>query len=135
MDDPNESFVNMNNVINFQWILDCQSKSDILLIDSREKQKNEIDKQLISTMMSNPFGGQMDQYFAYLFLEITRETIIEDTLNSLLREDINFRKPLRIKFVGELGVDEGGVQKEFFLLLIRKLLDPAYTMFTFNEES
>jgi ubiquitin-protein ligase E3 A len=77
----------------------------------------------------------MDQYFAYLFLEITRETIIEDTLNSLLREDINFRKPLRIKFVGELGVDEGGVQKEFFLLLIRKLLDPAYTMFTFNEES
>jgi hypothetical protein len=34
-----------------------------------------------------------------------------------------------------LGVDEGGVQKEFFQLLIRKLFDPAYTMFTYNEES
>ena len=61
-------------------------------------------------MLQNPFGAQnMDQYFAYLVLEINRETIIEDTLNSLVREDINFRKPLRIKFVGELGVDEGGV--------------------------
>jgi ubiquitin-protein ligase E3 A len=56
----------------------------------------------------------MDEYFAYLFLEINRDTIIEDTLNSLTRSDINFRKPLRIKFIGELGVDEGGVQKEFF---------------------
>jgi ubiquitin-protein ligase E3 A len=65
-------------------------------------------------MVLNPFGGQMDQYFAYLFLEISRETIIEDTLNSLVREDVNLRKPLRIKFIGELGVDEGGVQKEFF---------------------
>jgi hypothetical protein len=57
MDDPNESFVNMNNVINYPWILDCQSKSDILFIDSREKQKKEIDKQLISNMVLNPFGA------------------------------------------------------------------------------
>jgi ubiquitin-protein ligase E3 A len=56
----------------------------------------------------------MDQYLAFLYIEINRETIIEDTLNSLIREDINFRKALRIQFVGELGVDEGGVQKEFF---------------------
>jgi hypothetical protein len=56
----------------------------------------------------------MDQYFAYLLLEIQRETIIEDTLNSLVNGDVNLRKPLRVKFIGELGVDEGGVQKEFF---------------------
>ena len=77
----------------------------------------------------------MDQYFAYLYIEINRDTIIEDTLNSLIRSDINFRKPLRVKFNGELGVDEGGVQKEFFQLLIRKLLDPNYTMFTYKEDS
>jgi hypothetical protein len=40
---------------------------------------------------------------------VNRDSIIEDTLNSLIREDINFKKPLRIKFIGELGVDEGGV--------------------------
>lgn len=77
----------------------------------------------------------MDENFAYLYLEINRESIVEDTLNSLIREDLNFRKPLRIKFVEELGVDEGGVQKEFFQLLIRKLFDSSYTMFIYYEDS
>jgi hypothetical protein len=49
-----------------------------------------------------------------LYLEINRDSIIEDTLNSLIREDMNFRKPLKVKFIHEPGVDEGGVQKEFF---------------------
>ena len=69
---------------------------------------------MLNTVIANPFGGPMDQFFAYLFIEINRETIIEDTLNSLIRSDINYRKKLRIQFMGELGVDEGGVQKEFF---------------------
>lgn len=47
--------------------------------------------------------------FAYLNIEIKRDMLIENTLNSLLREGINFRKPLKIKFIGEPGVDEGGV--------------------------
>lgn len=136
LQDPNESYVNANNVLNYPWVLDCQAKSDILLIDSRLKQKQQIDNDIINRMLINPFGGQeLDEHFAYLFIEVRRETIIEDTLNALVREGINFRKPLRIKFVGEPGVDEGGVQKEFFQLLIRKLFDPAYTMFTHNPES
>lgn len=45
----------------------------------------------------------------YLYLKINRQNIIEDTLNSLVSSDLNLRKPLRIKFVEELGVDEGGV--------------------------
>ena len=71
--------------------------------------KGEIDKEIINNVLVNPFGNHIDQYFAYLYLEINRDSIIEDTLNSLVREDINFKKPLRIKFIGELGVDEGGV--------------------------
>lgn len=109
MKDPNESYVNITNLINFQWILDTQSKSDILFIDSREKMRGEIDKEMINNLLINPFNNHIDQYFAYLYLEINRDSIVEDTLNSLVREDLNFKKPLRIKFVGELGVDEGGV--------------------------
>jgi hypothetical protein len=71
--------------------------------------RGEIDKEIINNLLINPFNNHIDQYFAYLYLEINRECIIEDTLNSLVREDLNFKKPLRIKFVGELGVDEGGV--------------------------
>jgi ubiquitin-protein ligase E3 A len=37
--------------------------------------------------------------------------------------------------LGEEGVDEGGVQKEFFQLIVREIFDSKYGMFTFNEES
>jgi ubiquitin-protein ligase E3 A len=45
------------------------------------------------------------------------------------------KKQLRVQFLGEEGVDEGGVQKEFFQLIVRELFDSKYGMFSFNEES
>ena len=50
----------------------------------------------------------------HLNLLIRREFLVEDALNNLVSDNLNFRKPLRVKFVNEPGVDEGGVQKEFF---------------------
>lgn len=108
--DPNQSYVNDQNLISFPWLLDSQSKSDLIFIDSRLKMKSEIDKEILS----NLFHANLQQNFAHLTLEVGRDTLIEDTLNSLVREDLNFRKPLKVMFKGELGVDEGGVQKEFF---------------------
>ena len=35
---------------NYSWILDTQSKSDILFLDSREKMKGEIDKELMRNL-------------------------------------------------------------------------------------
>ena len=32
-------------------------------------------------------------------------------------------------------MDVGGVRKEFFLLLLRDILDPVYGMFTYKEDS
>jgi ubiquitin-protein ligase E3 A len=43
---------------------------------------------------------------------------------------MNFNMPIRVVFAGEPGQDEGGVQKEFFMLLLRSLLDPNFAMFT-----
>lgn len=37
--------------------------------------------------------------------------------------------------VGEEAVDEGGVLKEFFMLISRELLTPDYGMFKYYEES
>lgn len=42
---------------------------------------------------------------------------------------------MRVQFLGEEGVDEGGVQKEFFQLIVREIFDSKYGMFTFNDES
>lgn len=38
-------------------------------------------------------------------------------------------------FDGEEAVDAGGVTKEFFLLLLKELMDPVYGMFTQYTES
>jgi len=79
-------------------------------MDSRDRMKGEIDKELINNLFS--YNGGMD--FAYLNIEVNRSALIEDTLNALVRDTLNFRKPLKVKFIGEPGIDEGGVQKEFF---------------------
>lgn len=42
--------------------------------------------------------------------------------------------PCQVKFIGEEGVDEGGVQKEFFQLLVRQCFNPDFGMFTYDEE-
>lgn len=54
-------------------------------------------------------------------------------MNIICNSNINLRKPLRVSFKGEQGIDEGGVKKEFFMLLIKELFDPNYGMFTYNE--
>ena len=46
---------------------------------------------------------------------------------------IDLRKQLRVEFSGEEGIDEGGLQKEFFQLLVEKLFDPMNGMvYTIN---
>jgi hypothetical protein len=47
----------------------------------------------------------------------------------------DFKKPLKVQFVGEEGIDEGGVQKEFFQLIVAEILDPKFGMFVYQEES
>ncbi len=113
-----ESFEEKFCLCNYPWILNTASKSDILVWDSKDKMKGEIDKELINNLLTNlndQHPAQNHNFnFAYLYLEIHRENIIENTLNILVNGDLNYRKPLKIKFIGEPGVDEGGVQKEFF---------------------
>lgn len=43
------------------------------------------------------------------------------------RSPEDLKKPLKVQFVGEEGVDEGGVSKEFFQLIIKEILDPKVT--------
>jgi hypothetical protein len=61
---------------------------------------------------------------------------IEDSLkHSSDNELAELKKSLKIEFVGEDGVDAGGLRKEWFLLLVRHLFDPKYGMFTWDEDS
>ena len=69
-------------------------------------------------------------------VRVRRCHLLEDALNEVSRQrPRDLYKPLRVHFIGEDGVDAGGVKKEFFQLLMVELLSPDYGMLLFQEES
>ncbi|EFA75693.1 hypothetical protein PPL_10746 [Heterostelium album PN500] len=67
-------------------------------------------------------------------IRIDRENVLEDSFNqisilptSLLIQNFN------VKFVGEEGVDMGGLKKEWFSLLFKQLFDQQFGLFTTNS--
>ena len=69
-------------------------------------------------------------------VRVRRNHLVEDALDEIARQ---FRrdlfKPLRVHFIGEEGIDAGGVKKEFFQLLVAELLSPDYGMLVYQPES
>ncbi|KAJ4451050.1 hypothetical protein ANN_02486, partial [Periplaneta americana] len=47
----------------------------------------------------------------------------------------DLKKQLVVEFEGEQGIDEGGVSKEFFQLIVEEIFNPDYGMFTFQSET
>ena len=61
---------------------------------------------------------------------------MQDALNEIARQrSRDLLKPLRVHFIGEDGIDAGGVKKEFFQLLMTELLSPDYGMLVFQPVS
>jgi len=115
--------------ISFPFVLTTAMKQEILLIDSRQKQ-DRLQRQIYYGQM-----GRATAYDVYLILHIRRDAILEDTLNQLVGvESDDFKKPLKIKFDGEEGIDAGGVRKEYFALMMKMLLTPDYGMFTYEGD-
>ncbi|CAG8527024.1 7036_t:CDS:10 [Ambispora gerdemannii] len=113
----------------YPFILKPVIKANILKIESMVQMRHELQDTFFRAMfigVSSP----------YLVLEIRRDFIIRDALSNLeSKAPQDLKKQLRVQFVGEEGVDEGGVQKEFFQLVVREMFDQKYGMFSQNEES
>jgi ubiquitin-protein ligase E3 A len=75
----------------------------------------------------------------YLKLKIRRDFLIDDALAELemvaMTNPKDLKKQLFIEFDGEQGIDEGGVSKEFFQLIVEEIFNPDYGMFITNEET
>lgn len=63
-----------------------------------------------------------------------RDRLIDDALVELemvaVDNPSDLKKQLVVEFEGEQGVDEGGVSKEFFQLIVEEIFNPDYGMFT-----
>jgi len=72
----------------------------------------------------------------YLVIRVRRDHLVQDALEQLQRKSSSeLKKPLKVQFVGEVGVDEGGVQKEFFQLVIQQIFDAKYAMFQYDSDT
>merc|ERR1719436_173378 len=72
----------------------------------------------------------------WLVLKVRRTAVVQDALEQLAHYGSQqFKKPLKVVFDGEEAVDEGGVQKEFFQLLIEELYNEDFGMFERVDES
>lgn len=126
----------------YPFLFDAQTKTILLETDQAiqmQSAMNEAATRAITQMLFNPYpANSMDarHHNQFVMLNVSRENIVQDTLLELYHYDSSdLKKPLRVKFHGEEAEDAGGVKKEFFMLLLKEILDPKYGMFMEYEET
>lgn len=129
-----------SNVIvfcHYPFVLDAQAKAELMMVDARLQMHLAVTKAQRQNLQSLLMEQMIRDFSPFAFeLEVHRDRLIHDTLRHLMTtEASNYKKPLRVKFVGEEGLDAGGVQKEFFMLLLREILNPDFGMFVEDDES
>jgi len=113
------------------FVLTPEVKAKILRVESMIQQRRERQHSLRMMQM-----GVVSQPFLVLRVHRGTPHLIRSSLDEIDRHSISdLKKELRIKFVGEPGVDEGGVQKEWFQLLIAQIFDPRFGMFLEKDET
>lgn len=135
-----ESKPNALSFCNYPFVFDAQAKTILLHTDALMQMQQAIEEvqrtRLISLFSGAIAIGNIDPMHPCLVLRVCRANILHDTMTELrTKKSHDFKKPLKVQFVGEEAVDEGGVRKEFFMLLLRELLDPKYGMFAYHEET
>eukprot|EP00092_Neocalanus_flemingeri_P033110 GFUD01036005.1.p1 GENE.GFUD01036005.1~~GFUD01036005.1.p1 ORF type:complete len:1046 (+),score=311.60 GFUD01036005.1:157-3294(+) len=117
-------------ICNYPFMFDPSAKETILKTDQafsqHQAQKNAVLQMILSGQATIP----------YLMLIVSRTNIVQETITQLqMANTADLKKPLRVKFEDEEAEDAGGVTKEFFMLLIKEILNPDYGMFKEYDES
>ena len=117
----------------YPMFLSIWAKIRIMEHDARRQMEIKAREAFFNSIMSRKAINQ------YLVLKVRRDCLVEDSLRSVSevvgtgQEEI--KKGLRIEFLGEEGLDSGGLRKEWFLLLVREVFDPEHGLFVYDEDS
>lgn len=140
------------SLLDFPFLLDPTSKVRVLKIDAVSQMRVEYQNAIVhqarvqqAQRLREEIESKADELedavksamCPFLVLEVRRDHLIEDTLNQIHLKEFDLKKPLKIKYVGggEEGLDMGGLQKEFFHMIVEAVFDPGYGMFSYIEES
>ena len=110
------------------FVLEPASKSRILMYDATAQMTHEFEGAILRSL----FVGATSPY---LVVKVRRSHLIHDTLLQMGMRKDDLKKPLKVQFAGEDGIDEGGVQKEFFQLIFSQIFDVSYGMFVYDEDA
>lgn len=122
-------------ICTYPFVFDAQAKTTLLQTDAVIQMQMAVD-QAHRQNFSSIFLPVFESVNPCLILVVRRDNIVGDAMEVLRKtKNVDYKKPLKVIFVGEEAVDAGGVRKEFFLLIMRELLDPKYGMFRYYEES
>ncbi|XP_007059472.1 probable E3 ubiquitin-protein ligase HECTD2 isoform X2 [Chelonia mydas] len=116
----------------YPFIISIAAKKVIIQRDS-EQQMISMARQSLVDKVSRRQRPDMNMLF--LNLKVRRMHLVSDSLDELTRKRADLKKKLKVTFVGEAGLDMGGLTKEWFLLLIRQIFHPDYGMFTYHKDS
>ncbi|KAI7823725.1 hypothetical protein BX661DRAFT_186310 [Kickxella alabastrina] len=114
----------------YPFLLSLRAKVQIMQVDAARQMDSKVKEAVISALFQNSLMASQP----YLKLFIRRKCLVEDSLNQLATHEQDLKKRLKIEFVGEEGVDAGGLAKEWFMLLVRDLLNPLYGLFVCDAE-
>ncbi|XP_015278748.1 PREDICTED: probable E3 ubiquitin-protein ligase HERC4 isoform X3 [Gekko japonicus] len=122
-------------ICTYPFVFDAQAKTTLLQTDAFLQMQVAVD-QAHRQNFSSIFLPVFESVNPCLILIVRRDNIVGDAMEVLRKtKNIDYKKPIKVIFVGEEAVDAGGVRKEFFLLIMRELLDPKYGMFRYYDES
>ena len=121
--------------LDYMWLFNPAAKNEIIILFNQNKKRKEFIKSMHQAPPIFGFPLLVSAKDVFLTINIRRKSLIEDALNELSKNDIKLQNPIKVRFIGEQGVDEGGVRKEFFLLFIRQIFDPNYGMFNYNQKT
>ncbi|XP_028323711.1 probable E3 ubiquitin-protein ligase HERC4 [Gouania willdenowi] len=119
----------------YPFVFDALAKTTLLQTDAVMQMQLAVDQAEVQNY-SSMFFPALESVLPCLILIVRRENIVGDTMEVLRKsKNVDYKKPLKVVFLGEEAVDAGGVRKEFFLLIMKELLDPKYGMFRYYEDS
>ncbi|KAI8521409.1 putative E3 ubiquitin-protein ligase herc4 [Branchiostoma belcheri] len=118
----------------FPFVFDAQAKTELLQTDAFLQMQLAVEEVQARNFQS--LFLPIDPVNPYLVLIVSRENLVQDTLNQLMKQaSADLKKPLKVIFIGEEAIDAGGLKKEFFLLIIKEVMDPKFGMFRHYEET
>jgi hypothetical protein len=124
------------DIMKYIFLFSTERKSEILQYENSLHKSSHLRHGLFSMFMSNA-GHSLN-------IKVTRDNLLDNALTQLAQKTNpkKLRLPLNVEFIGEPGMDEGGLTKEFFNLVCQQLFSPDFGMFIhqnnylwFNKDS